>query len=593
MWHKVGLLAKRLPRRRVLQLGVLLLIMLASAVAEVVSLGAILPFLAILIEPQKALGTPLVSSVVAGMGLDPAGNLRLSLALLFALAALASGLVRFVLTYATAKLTYGIGHELAAEIYRRSLYQPYEIQVSRNSSEVLGGLNKVDQIVFVVLTLLSTASSVLIAAFIITALILIDPGVTVTVLLGLGAIYGLVFMVTRLKLIKSSHFIGEALDRRVQAVQEGLGGIRDILLDHTQVYFYRRFKSVDWPMREALANIAIIGPSPRFAVEAVGMALIALLAYKLVESGDGIAVALPALGALVLGMQRLMPLIQQMYIGFVQASGNRAVLQDVINLLEQPIDEAAISSISRLPFEREIRFDQVHFSYKYSQPTVLQDFTLSIPKGARVGFVGVTGSGKSTFMDLLMGLLQPTSGKISIDGEELTGDSRIAWQKNIAHVPQSIFLADASFAENIAFGISPDEIDMHRVRAAAAQAKIAMLIEASPRGYDEVIGERGVRLSGGQRQRIGIARALYKSASVIVFDEATNALDGETEAAVIASIESLGRDITILMIAHRLSTLEGCDTVVEISNGRIQKILNYANHQGTDGPEKSNLDIAR
>lgn len=563
-------LARNLSHRRRIQLALLLGMMLASAAAEVFSLGAILPFLAILVDPQQALRTPLIAGVIELFGSKTENELRLDLAVTFALAALIAGFIRFLLNYVTAKLTYGIGHEWAAEIYRRSLHQSYEVQVRRNSSEVLGGLGKVDQIVYSLLSVLSLASSLLIAAFIVTALIFIDARLTLSALAGLGGVYAAVYLATRKKLVMSSRIVNEALDKRIRAIQEGLGAIRDILLDQSQAVHLRRFSSIDWPLRNALASIAIIGPSPRFAVEALGMVLIAGLAYASVSSGGSLVIAVPTFGALVLGMQRLLPLIQQVYVGCVQISGTQDVLRDVVLLLEKPIDEDISPLTIILPFESEIELKNVSYRYQPHLPYVLRNFNLRVCKGSRVGIVGSTGSGKSTAMDLLMGLLQPTEGMIYVDGRELDGTSRVAWQKNIAHVPQAIFLADASFSENIAFGIPREDIDQARVIRAAKQAQVATIIEASPLGYNEIVGERGVRLSGGQRQRIGIARALYKNAKLIIFDEATNALDSGTEASVIDAIEALGQDITILMIAHRTSTLKGCDMIIEISDGLLR-----------------------
>jgi ATP-binding cassette subfamily B protein len=565
-----------LPPRRRTQLAFLLGLMLVSAVAEVVSLGAILPFLAILVDPQQALQTPLVAWVVSTLGLGAMGDLRWQLTLLFAATAVAAGVVRFALIYTTARLNFGIGHELGAEIYLRTLYQPYEVHVARNSSEIMGGINKVDEVVWVVFALLNLTSASLMAVFIVIALLLINTWLALTALLSLGSIYAIVFVIARKQLLRNSEVTSRAFNKRVQTLQEGLGGIRDVLLEHTQTLFASRFNEIDWPMRQAQASNNIIGPSPRFAVEALGMVLIAMLAYSMATSSGGFGAALPALGALALGAQRLMPLIQQIYQGWVQVSGNRQLLHDVVDLLKQPVSEEVQMQTGRLPFEREICLAQVSFRYQPHLPFVLQGVNLTISKGARVGFVGTTGSGKSTAMDLLIGLLQPTDGQIFVDGIPLAGTARLAWQRNIAHVPQAIYLADASFAENIAFGMPVEKIDLDRVKRAANQAQIAEFIEATADGYQTTIGERGVRLSGGQRQRIGIARALYRQAKLLVFDEATSALDSETEAAVISSIQALGRDLTILMIAHRVSTLKDCDMVVEIRQGSIVGIQKFA-----------------
>jgi ATP-binding cassette subfamily B protein len=305
------------------------------------------------------------------------------------------------------------------------------------------------------------------------------------------------------------------------------------------------------------------------------MVLIALLAYYLTATRGGVAGAIPVLGALALGAQRLMPLMQQTYQGWVFVTSHRQVLMDVVSLLQQPVPNETQVHVSPLPFEREIRLEQVSFRYQPDLPLVLQGIDIAIPLGARVGFAGTTGSGKSTLIDLLMGLLQPSTGQIRVDGTPLTGTMRLAWQRNIAHVPQAIFLADESFAENIAFGVPAKDIDLARVRRAAQQAQIADFIESSTKGYASMVGERGVRLSGGQRQRIGIARALYKQAKVLVFDEATSALDSDTEASVMQAIEGLGREFTIVLIAHRLTTLQGCDIIYRLDKGRVASFGSY------------------
>ena len=235
-----------------------------------------------------------------------------------------------------------------------------------------------------------------------------------------------------------------------------------------------------------------------------------------------------------------------------------------------------------LELRQSIRFDNVSFQYSSNGTWVLEGIDLTIPKGARVGIIGSTGSGKSTALDLLMGLLEPTHGQILVDGQPISLDHKRAWQRTVAHVPQNIFLADTTIAENIAFGIPPDQIDLERVRKAAQQARIADFIESRPEAYSAIVGERGVRISGGQRQRIGIARALYKQASVLIFDEATSALDNETEQAVMQTIEGLNKDLTLLIIAHRLTTLKNCDVIVKLDGRRISaqstygQIVNFA-----------------
>mgnify|MGYP003808860501 CR=1 FL=1 len=543
--------------------------MLISAIVEVISLGAVVPFLAVLADPVQAMQRPLIARVVAALGMGDAAEIRLKLTLLFASAAVVSGAVRLLLIYATAKLNFGIGHQISAEVYRRTLYQPYAVHVARNSSEIMGAISKVDQVVGVILGLLNTLSAILMAVFIIAALLLIDPLIASVALFGFGSIYLAISVLTRKRLALNSYVINRAVNTRVQTVQEGLGGIRDVLLDHAQPIFAERFNHADAGLRQAQASISVIGPGPRYVVEALGMVLIALLGYGMTASGGGITAAIPTLGALALGAQRLMPLLQQIYYGWVSVVGNQQVLNDVVALLQQPVNYEIQVERTPLPFERDIQIDDICFRYQPHLPYVLNQVNLNVAKGARIGFMGSTGSGKSTIIDLLMGLLQPSRGQILVDGSPLTEITQLAWQRNIAHVPQAIFLADASFAENIAFGVSPDQIDHAGVVHAAQQARIAEFIETSSEGYATMVGERGVRLSGGQRQRIGIARALYKKASVLVFDEATSALDKDTEASVMQAINSLGRDLTVLVIAHRLTTLSNCDVIYRLDHGRI------------------------
>jgi len=365
-------------------------------------------------------------------------------------------------------------------------------------------------------------------------------------------------------------------NHRIKALQEGLGGIRDVLLDGTQATYCQIYRDSDIPLRRALANNQFISGSPRFGIEALGMVLIAVLAYSLATTEDDVANAIPILGALALGAQRMLPMLQQGYSSWSNIRGGLASLYETLDLLEQPLP-AHSSSAPPVPiqFEQSIGFKQLKFRYAVETPWVLRNFELTISKGARIGFIGTTGSGKSTLLDILMGLLESTEGQLSIDGIPIDEHNRRAWQTHIAHVPQSIFLSDTTIAENIAFGVPIDQIDLQRLHQAAQQAQIADIIESWDEQYETPVGERGVRLSGGQRQRIGIARAFYKQANVFVFDEATSALDNDTEHAVMEAIDNIDREITILIVAHRLTTLKGCDKIVELEHGTIKRIGTY------------------
>ena len=417
---------------------------------------------------------------------------------------------------------------------------------------------------------LTFVSSTLLLTTLVVALILIDPFVVSVALTFFGSIYGLISWLARRKLKINSQRISTESAMAVRALQEGLGGIRDVLLNWTQPFYCANYSKPDLLYRKAYGSNIFIAVSPRYAMEAVGMVSISALAFGLSQKPGGLITALPLLAALAIGAQRVIPALQQIYAAWASIAGNHLSLAKVIELLDQSIpEEASQSAPSPLELVGSIRFESVWFRYLDSEPWVLKGLNLTIPKGVRVGFVGSTGSGKSTMMDLLMGLLEPTKGKILVDSLEIGGKRLRSWQQALAHVPQNIFLADTTLSENIALGFSRASLDMERVKQAAKQARIADFIESRPKGYDALVGERGVMLSGGQRQRIGIARALYKQASILVFDEATSALDNETEQAVMQAIEDLGRELTILIIAHRISTVQHCDQIVELGFGVV------------------------
>jgi ATP-binding cassette, subfamily B, bacterial PglK len=561
----------RLTKARQRQMVLLLVLMLASAFSEVISLGAVLPFIGVLTVPDKVFNHTQLRGFIETLGITSPDQLVAPLAIAFALTALVAGAMRLLLLWATAKLSNAIGADLSLEMYRRTLYQPYKIHVLRNSSEVIDGITHKSWIAMAMLqAVLTLISSTILLVALILALVAIDPLVVSLAFIVFGVSYALITWAARRKLKINSRYISTGSTLVIRSLQEGLGAIRDVLLNWSQPTYCATYSQAQAPYRKAYGSNMFIAVSPRFAMESIGMVLIAALAYGLSRKAGGLATALPLLGALALGAQRIIPALQQIYSAWANIAGNHATLAMVISLLEQPVPaEASEPPPKPLQFKNTIQFESVWFRYLDDDSWVLKDLNLTIPKGVRMGFVGSTGSGKSTVLDLLMGLLEPTKGRILVDGLGITGKRLRSWQQTISHVPQSIFLADSTLAENIALGLSKDDIDMKRVKQAARQAQIDTFIESRPGGYCALVGERGVMLSGGQRQRIGIARALYKRASILVFDEATSALDNVTEQSVMNCIENLHRDLTILVIAHRITTIQNCDRIVELGLGRI------------------------
>ncbi|WP_294258286.1 ABC transporter ATP-binding protein [Propionivibrio sp.] len=568
---------QHISRRRRVQFGLLLVLMILSSFAEILSIGAVMPFLAVLTTPDRIFERPVVQPIIQILGITSPEQLLLPITVVFSIAALVAGAMRLLLLWASTRLTFATGADLSINIYRRTLYQPYAVHVARNSSEIINGIsNKTSGVINAIMMFLNLIGSSVMLIAILIALLSIEPLVALTAFVGFGLIYALIIRITRNRLLVNSQLAARESTRVIKSLQEGLGGIRDVLIDGSQATYCQIYRSADLPLRHSQGSSVFISASPRYAMEALGMTLIAALAYSLTQQTEGIARAIPVLGALALGAQRLLPVLQQAYAAWANVKAGQASLQDSLELLDQPLpDYADQPAANPMPFQQQIRLNQLSFRYGPETPWVLEKLDLTIARGSRVGFIGATGSGKSTLLDIVMGLLQSTEGALEIDGQCITSANCRNWQTHIAHVPQAIFLADRTIEENIAFGISKGQIDHERVRQVARQAQIADIIETWPQQYQTVVGERGIRLSGGQRQRIGIARALYKQADVIIFDEATNALDNETEQAVMQAIEGLSEDLTILIIAHRLTTLKNCTQIVELGERRILRAGTY------------------
>ncbi len=580
--HPINNLLKRLwlhvSHRRRRQLSLLLVLMFFASLAEILSIGAVLPFLGVLTAPELVYMHSAAQPFIELMGFTSPAQLLLPLTVAFGVAALVAGAMRLLLLWASTRLSFAIGADLSIDIYRRTLYQPYAVHCSRNSSEVINGIaTKANNVIYsIIVPMLTLISSTVMLIAILLALLMVQPMIAIVAFFGFGSIYALIIKLTRKQLLRDSRRIAVESNRVIKSLQEGLGGIRDVLLDGSQSTFCQIYRDADIPLRRAQGNNLFISGSPRFGMEALGMILIATLAYSLAQQPDGINSAIPVLGALALGAQRLLPSLQQSYGAWSAIRGGQASLEDTLGLLDQPMpDIAELADTGSLPFNQSIAIRQVSFQYRPQTPWIIKNLNLTIRKGSRVGFIGITGSGKSTLLDIVMGLLSPSEGGLVIDGCEINATNNRAWQSRVAHVPQAIFLADATIEENIAFGIPLELIDSVRVREAASQAQIADSIDTWPDKYRTLVGERGVRLSGGQRQRIGIARALYKRADVIIFDEATSSLDNETEHAVMHSIEGLSSNLTVLIIAHRLTTLKNCTQIVELANGEIKRVGTY------------------
>ena len=550
----------------------LLGLMIIASFMEAISISAVLPFIGVLSNPEKVFAHPSAKFFVEFLNIRTAEELLLPFTITFCILIFVGVALRLILLWAQNRLGYGTSASFSNSIYIRTLYQPYAVHVSRNSSEVITSVTgKAAAILssFINPLMNLVASSVTITAIIIT-LFIINPYVAISTFLGFGLLYVGITLIVKKKLSVNSMVLSRESVQMVKALQEGLGGIRDVLIDGTQETYASIFNRAQNKYNKSAANNLIVGNSPRYIVEFLGIIFICIIAYQLVLKGEGFVSAIPTLGALALGAQRLLPALQTLYFNWTALRGGQDSVIDGLEFLEQPLPEHAHKvNPQPIKFEKSIKLENLSFRYNQEGAIVLKNLNLTLEKGKRYGFIGTTGCGKSTLLDVIMGLLNPTKGHLKIDDKVIDIHNYRSWQVILAHVPQAIYLSDTSLAENIAFGVEPDKIDIKKIREAAKKAQIAETIEALPKKYDTFVGERGVRLSGGQRQRIGIARALYKNAQVIVFDEATSALDNETELAVMEGIEQLADDLTILIVAHRVSTLKRCDKIFRMDKGEV------------------------
>jgi ATP-binding cassette, subfamily B, bacterial PglK len=579
IFHDLKRLWVHLQPRRRFQASLILILMVFASISEIISIGAVLPFLGVLTNPVVTFEHQYAQIFIEFLNIASPGELLLPVTLLFIFATFFSALIRVSLLYLTTRLAFNTGSDLSVEIYQKTLYQNYMVHVSRNSSEVINGIvSKISAVIYDIINAsLNLVSSVILVIGIITAIFIVDTEIAIYSIGGFSLMYLMIIKLTRNTISKNSKKIAIESTNMIKALQEGLGGIRDVLIDGNQKAYCDIYRKSDVQLRRAHGINQFLGASPRFIVESIGMIFIVLLAYFISQRSTGISAAIPLLGALALGAQRLLPVSQAAFNAVALILGAHSSLKDVLKLLDQKIPSFAYDGKpEHISFNRSIELRNISFRYSDDSVSVIKDLNININKGSIIGFVGETGCGKSTLLDILMGLLTPTKGKLLIDGHQIEkGIDYRRWQRHIAHVPQFIYLSDGTIADNIILGANDQEIDHDRLRKAVSQASLLSLIESWPDKFNTIVGENGVKLSGGQRQRIGIARALYKNANVLILDEATSALDISTEKSIMNSIINIDTNITILIIAHRISTLDQCDQIIKLNSKKEVKTYTY------------------
>lgn len=577
-WKKAWALLDGQERRNAwITLGVIVV----GAFSAVFMVGSIMPFLAVLADPDRIRSVSALSWAYEWFGFTSDYAFLVVLGLVSFGVILAANGIQIAKTWVVARYTLMRTHSISYRLMVAYLRQPYEFFLNRHSGEM--GTRILSEAGSAVQQFLRPAADLIASALTVLALlgflIWIEPVIAIVALALLGGIYGAIFAFSRRLLGRLGRVRVEANSARFRIANEALGGIKDIKLLGREGAYAARFAVPSQRMARTQVTVQVIAQVPQFALQAVAFGGIILLCLALLDparladgSGAALGDILPTLGVFAFAGQRLMPELSKLYRALATLQSGAAAVDIVY---EDLVQKAGAGHLPRdlpkgLGLTRGLQLDAVFYRYPNAEAAGLRDITLDIRAGEKIGIVGSTGAGKTTLADVVLGLLAPTQGALRVDGVAVTADTLRAWQQSVGYVPQDIFLTDASVSENIALGVPPSEIDQPRVYEAARIAQLDAFIRADlPQGYDTHVGERGVRLSGGQRQRIGIARALYHAADLIVFDEATSALDNLTEREVMAAIDALPGDKTVLMIAHRLSTVRRCDRIVVLDRGQV------------------------
>jgi ATP-binding cassette, subfamily B, bacterial PglK len=554
---------------------------LLMAFSTVTGIASIAPFFAVLGEPQLIDSSAPLSWLFLHLGFSSKRSFEIALGVAFLSVVLFANMINLFGSFVMIRLSYRISTELQSMLFEEYLARPYVFHVRTNSAVIFNNvINETNRITNDVLrNAFPLVANLATATLIILSVMWLNPLLAAAMLVALGGGYIVIYLALRNWLLRSGHMQSRFLIEQTQIVNESLGAIKEILVLRIQNFFRGNFERTSRSLARKSATSQLVYQSPKYVMECVtvaGLVLVALLASR----GDGgIGPWLGQLTFVGFSAYRLLPVLQQAFASLVRIRGERAaftaIAPDLRLALARRDSPGDIDSSWLQRPEKDIYLHDVSFRYEADCPPTIRGATLRIPAKAAVGFIGANGSGKTTLVDLIAGLLVPESGRIEIDGEVLDPQNRAAWQSRIAYVPQNVFLLDSSVAENIALGIAAPAIDRARLAAAAKLAQLDAFVGTLPEGFDHRIGERGVRLSGGQRQRIGIARALYTNASVLIMDEATSALDGLTEQELMATIMRLRGSYTIIVIAHRLSTVRACDLIFEFEHGGISGSGSY------------------
>ena len=562
-------------RRRKKQIWFAIFLMIFSSLADLVSIASVLPFLYVITsKPETLWENNFVREFFKLIWINDPNKTFIPITIIFIFTAISSGVIKTTYLWFNSRLSGAIGSDLSTDVYKRVLNQPYTFHLNKNSNKVVSALTQhLSKNIRAIQAYLDLFGSTLTNIVLIYGLLVINWKIALSSLFIFGLAYWVILKFARSRLLINSQKIAKSYDYQVKIINEGIGSIRELILYQLQNIYLKEYRDNDYPMRRWESEQTFLTNFSKYLLETLALLLIAFITISLFILSKDTSTIVPTLGTIALCIQRLLPGLQKSYVCFAFIKSVWVSLEDVYKLLKLPLSLKLKKQYKKqlnINNQEEIIFKDVSFKYQSCSKFIFKELNLKIKLGTSLGIIGETGEGKSTFIDILIGLLKPISGEIFIAGKTLKSSKNLYyWRNCVSHVPQDIYLADISLAQNISLCLDEKNIDFNRLRHAAKVACIDSFIESTKNGYQTVVGERGILLSGGQKQRIGIARAIYKSAKVLILDEATSSLDKTTEIKVINSIREANMNMTLIMIAHNIKTLEKCDRIIKFKNGKL------------------------
>jgi ABC-type bacteriocin/lantibiotic exporter with double-glycine peptidase domain len=582
MWDILSKLRDLLDRREKFRALLLLTMIIISGFVESARVASIVPFVAVIADANVVETNPYMAAAYRWFGLESPKKFLFILGLGVFVLTLGSLALTALTAWATIRFASMRNYRLSRDLFNVYLSHPYEWFLTKHSADL--GRAALDEVKLVIssalMPVLSLITGFVTGAFMVGMLIIADPALAIIVTLALGGGYALIYSFSRQYLTRIGEERVEANLQRYRISLEAFGAIKDVKVLGLEKTFADRFEEPSRKFVTRQAASRIMGQMPQYGLQALAFAIVLVIVWYMLTVHDDVRGALPIIALYALAGSRLMPALQKIYHSIASlrfaGPGIDALHRDLTERQANDMKLLKHDSTRPLGLKKELKISAVSYRYPNSPKQALRSVSMKIPAGAAVGLVGQTGAGKTTLVDVILGLLEPESGLLYVDGVSVTKTNRRAWQRSVGYVPQNIFLADNTIASNIGFGASPRDIDMAAVERAARIANLHdFILDELEQGYETLVGERGIRLSGGQRQRVGIARALYHDPDLLIMDEGTSALDNITERAVMEAVNNLARAKTIILVAHRLTTVKTCDRIFLLEDGRLAESGTY------------------